>query len=272
MTFKEILNLKKESESSIVVQTKQIKDVNTLTVYEDSAIAKKYPYGKAETIEDEESGRELEIRFCNGKAVILQQGPSGCTAAVTAMLIRDAGKTINIQSVFNCINENNKQMREDLENANFTFVEKRISSVIDLQDNLPAIVAVTISGNHGHVVILDEIGPDFVTIRDPYHGWMVDIKKRDFEDTLSKTENAICDINHLNAPFTNISKSIYVEKEPKRRYPPEGKNLNEVVIQDEGPGPESINSNNSNYANILGSLQKNIDSDDGDHVNVKKEI
>ncbi len=88
--IKEILKLDKKSEDIGVVKTKQRKNAEILTVYQDSAISKKHPYQKSETIEDEEK-YELEVRYSEGKAVILQQGPSGCTAASTAMLIQDAG-------------------------------------------------------------------------------------------------------------------------------------------------------------------------------------
>ncbi len=126
---------------------------------------------------------------------------------------------MNIQWVRNSINEGNEQMMHDLRKSGLTPIEKNFSSLEDLKGFLPAIVSVNIDHN-GHVLILDKIDEDYVTIRDPYHGWMVDVKKQDFRETLSTTEKAIYIKDLPTTYIKNISQSNQFETEPERRFPP----------------------------------------------------
>ncbi len=130
----------------------------------------------------------------NGKSVLLQQATRGCIAAVASMLIADQGSAIDpsalrktnlgddstisaliqaagLQVVISPLSDSNKEQRmQELKTA--------------INKNGPAIVSVD-SGVGSHVVIIDAVSDTFVTIRDPAHGWMVEIRYADFVHSLS---------------------------------------------------------------------------------------
>lgn len=122
----------------------------------------------------------------NGKNVILQQATRGCTAGVSAMLILDNAivdekgkkKLINLMSSRN-ISETSRMLNDltafGLEGKVSCYTD--ISALSEGIEKLGSSIVTVNSGNGSHVIIVDDIKSDAVTIRDPAHGWMVDISK-----------------------------------------------------------------------------------------------
>lgn len=118
----------------------------------------------------------------DGKAVILQQATRGCTAAVAMMLIQDNGGEIDTYTLEETNLGNAETMTALLRKAGFDVLKTDNPTLESLQNAItehgPAIVSLGLASG-GHVVIVDAIDleKNVVTIRDPAHGWMIDIKQ-----------------------------------------------------------------------------------------------
>ncbi|NOH70517.1 hypothetical protein F0225_04055 [Vibrio pectenicida] len=115
----------------------------------------------------------------NGKSIMLQPATRGCTAAVTAMLIYDAGGKINLKRMRKRNLGNDELMLKDFDLAGFQGLATNNFTLEELAQSIkshgPAIVGVN-RGIGGHSIIVDDVQDDYITIRDPAHGWMIDIK------------------------------------------------------------------------------------------------
>lgn len=126
----------------------------------------------------------------NNKAIIQQQATRGCTAAVAAMLILDNGGTYGANNLRNCNLGDDDNMIRDIQRANFTPVKTDVAKgdldALDqlIKQNGSAIVTVQ-SGIGGHVVVVDEITSEKVRLRDPYHGWEIDVNREAFKISFS---------------------------------------------------------------------------------------
>jgi hypothetical protein len=121
----------------------------------------------------------------NNKAIIQQQAVRGCTAAATAMLIKDNGKEPNWSEV----------QRRNLANKEIQLADIRAAAlkpiVVQLKgDLLPALrdaitkkgsAIVSVNGEIGaHVIVVDEVSEKGVRLRDPYHGWEITVTHEAF--------------------------------------------------------------------------------------------
>lgn len=126
----------------------------------------------------------------NSKIVIQQQAMRGCTAAVAAMLIYDAKKPIDINSLQSTNLGNTKSITHLIEQSGLKPIVTELNikdSTDELLSNLQALIQ-----NHGpaivstdndigcHVIIVDEVNADSIHLRDPYHGWSIAVTPKAF--------------------------------------------------------------------------------------------
>lgn len=178
-------NLLKSFPPNITVQTlfPELGKLSTLDAhgyansFEDKEIVKVYPMIHSTQITQEH--RSINVYYTeNKKPIIQQQSTRGCTAAATGMLILEHEKPLDL---FKLSRRNlgikEKQM-QDLKEAGLKPLLSYCKNIADLQVCLKkqgsAIVSVD-SGAGSHAVLLDAINKFFVRIRDPYHGWEVEI-------------------------------------------------------------------------------------------------
>jgi hypothetical protein len=174
-------------------------------------ISKQGAHGYANSFQDEEilhiypvirqeNFKDIPVRYtANNKPIIMQQATRGCTAAVTAMLIYEQTKQFDEHDVLYRNLGNDADKQRDFEKAKVPFITTECFSIEELQSQIikngSAIVSVDSCG--AHVILVDEITEKSVRIRDPYHGWEIDIKRSAFEACWSK-ENRIFQVkrNH----------------------------------------------------------------------------
>lgn len=124
-------------------------------------------------------GRKIQ-RTRDGKAVLQQQAVRGCTTACSAMLLADHGKAVDWAALRARNLGNNESMIREIRSSG---LQEKITKVTSMRGLSSAIeqdgsAIITIENDiGGHVVILDAIFTDLkkVTLRDPYHGWQVEI-------------------------------------------------------------------------------------------------
>lgn len=78
-----------------------------------------------------------------------------------------------------------KLMQEDLIQAGFTPIEDRWHNGLKnlgkiLQKKGPAIVYITDHQIGNHVIVVDRVGRNGITLRDSYHGWQIKVTKAAF--------------------------------------------------------------------------------------------
>ncbi|WP_421234114.1 papain-like cysteine protease family protein [Aeromonas jandaei] len=141
---------------------------------------------------------------------ILQKATRGCTAAVSAMLIADHGG--KIMSEGQMATRNLGDTEAILHDLKTHEIEPMCSNPQNLttlknalEQNGPGIVSVN-SGVGGHVVIVDKVNPETqsVTIRDPAHGWRIDVAEKEFLKSWHKDEPLIQG-NYNKDMATNVS-------------------------------------------------------------------
>lgn len=133
----------------------------------------------------------------DGEWVIQQQAKKGCTAAATAMLIYDHNKEI---SLIDCSARNVNDWIEDLKNAGLEPIwhqweqspENRMEILRHLiEKHGSAIVEIDDKNIKGHVVVVDKVTDEGVSLRDPYHGWAVTVTLDAFDRVLPTLFNLV---------------------------------------------------------------------------------
>lgn len=134
----------------------------------------------------------LSVDFTkNNKPIIQQQATRGCTAGAVTMLIysKDNSGPIDVRDLQMRNLSTDETMIEDITQAGLQPLESECNTIPELRSLLQkhgsAIVTVN-SGVGSHVVVVDEILNDRVRLRDPYHGWEVDIKIDAFKNSWCK--------------------------------------------------------------------------------------
>jgi hypothetical protein len=163
--------------------------------------ARKSIHGETRVFEDHEIARihqpdstkafsssQIEVFFKDGKAILQQQGTRACSAACVAMLILDKGGIPNWQQVRSTNLGNTEMMKFSLQKAQLKPIQTNLSrdqsplSTLQslIEKNGSAIVEIISQSFGGHVVIADQVSPDLkeIRIRDPYHGWMIDVEAK----------------------------------------------------------------------------------------------
>jgi len=130
--------------------------------------------------------KEVEVAYSDGKAVIQQQAVRSCVPTCVAMIALDHGKEPNLDLLFDVNLSNSESEHQWLRKAGL--VPKSI--LVDKTDRLkgylesgPLLLGVS-TNIGGHEIILDALDEKKATIRDPYHGWRIDVKRAAFEDLL----------------------------------------------------------------------------------------
>lgn len=149
--------------------------------YRDHEILKLHP-----SIREINLGKNIRADITdNGKVVIQQQATRGCTAAVAAMLIHDAQKSIDLSALRFTNIGNTRNIENWITKANLTprvtdlgVIRDPDERIITLQklirDHGSAIVS-TDNDVGCHVIVVDEVRKDSVRLRDPYHGWEITV-------------------------------------------------------------------------------------------------
>ena len=126
----------------------------------------------------------------DSKHVIMQTAIAGCSAAVAAMLSMDKGKIFPLKVLQSRSAETSEQIEKDLLSLGFTakktdLKDLKTGSCLDIRklDDLifrygPAIVRILEAySDIAHFIIVDAISfkENTVTVRDPWHGYLMDI-------------------------------------------------------------------------------------------------
>ena len=189
--------------------------------YPDYAILKRYYPVKPMT----QTFNGIEVKYSqNNKPIIRQAATRGCTAAATAMLICEHKKNVNLAYLKSRNLGDDEDMITDIQraglrpiltpcntlmadrntshgyfgrisNALYTIYNRIQCNSLDklkeaIKNNGSAILCVD-KGIGGHVVVVDHITNTHVRIRDPYHGWEIDVSRKDFQESWQKCSNII---------------------------------------------------------------------------------
>jgi hypothetical protein len=165
-----------------------------ITVYQKNEISSEAEYIYSEPIDDDPSIVAKLTR--DGKWVMQQQGKTACTAAVTAMLIKDHYKPIHIENLQSEI-RSDEDVILDLKKAGLKVIPKKYEhepankmDVLqkEIERSGPAIVTIRYEGAGNHAIIVDKISAKGVLIRDPYHGRAITVKHDAFAASLILTD------------------------------------------------------------------------------------
>ena len=145
--------------------------------YEDKEIAKVYPMIDSRQIT--QTHRSITVYYTeNKKPIIQQQSTRGCTAAATGMLILEHEKPLDLVKLSRRNLGNKEKQIQDLVEAGLKPLLSTCKNIAELEECLKkhgsAIVSVD-SGAGGHAILVDAINKSSVRIRDPYHGWEVEV-------------------------------------------------------------------------------------------------
>lgn len=124
----------------------------------------------------------------NGKHLLQQQAQRSCAPSAVSMLSKDLGgkclteemRLINLTAV--------DKIASLIEKAGFQAIEYDLSGdpeprfelLLKLFDSVPGILVLQNTNIGGHCVVLDQIQENEVTFRDPFHGRMITVAKKDF--------------------------------------------------------------------------------------------
>jgi len=174
--------------------------------YSDTDIMHEHKITRTEDI------KGLTIQYTeHGNPIIQQQETGSCAAAVDAMLIYENNKKIN-----HSLSQHSADIMDRTDNikrANLTPLTSKCNSLEELQqllkENGSAIVIVKVRGVNvrggDYGVIVDAITDRSIRIRDPYHGWEVDIKRKAFENSLfyRDSEKVEVEVIQVLKPFSS---------------------------------------------------------------------
>lgn len=139
-----------------------------------------------------ESLDTIVYHFPGNRHIIFQQAANGCTAGASCMLALDHGKRVNIDVMRvrqpSPITQSELDLLDAGLNLDTTLGEQlydvqarsfsKMKLAIDLVTKGPCVTAIQDNGaNVGHAIVLDAINlqDNTATIRDPWHGWMIDV-------------------------------------------------------------------------------------------------
>ena len=122
----------------------------------------------------------------NGKHIVWQQAIRSCVATAISMIALDQGKVFLAKEITYAVANNDKQLRY-IRDAGFKSVVYPLNGFgVEKAKKLEGIIAKSGPGllhlHHpdlkSHMVVLDQISlvKDRVTLREPYHGYMISIR------------------------------------------------------------------------------------------------
>lgn len=166
----------------------------------DSSSAKRNLFLDEEILEVHEAKTTVSLEGISiyqtqsGKWVVQQQSTTGCTAAVTAMILKDHQKDFNVDELFKRTISPEERILSDLANAGLRVISEPFltTSGVDpiahlkqlIDKNGSAIVSFDRDVG-GHVIIVDAITELGVVLRDPYHGWAITVTHNAFRIGIS---------------------------------------------------------------------------------------
>lgn len=141
-----------------------------------------------------EETEQIKVKYTSNKRpIIQQQATRGCTYAAAAMLIHQHKRRFSVSTLKSTNLGDDTSIFHALSTAGLTPFKNRFANLEQLNHAInqdgPAIVSVITEEIGAHEVIVDAVTDTFVLIRDPYHGWEVEIIRSAFEKSWGK--NAI---------------------------------------------------------------------------------
>ncbi|MGO0305698.1 cysteine peptidase family C39 domain-containing protein [Endozoicomonas acroporae] len=154
----------------------------------DHEILKVHQPIRTEFIKESEKFKSVEVKYtCNERPIIQQQATRGCTYAAAAMLMHQHHRTFSVSALKSTNLGNDRLIRRTLSTAGLTPIKTRCSNLEKLANAVykrgSAIVSVGRCKSGGHVIIVDAVTDTSVLIRDPYHGWEIEISRDAFENS-----------------------------------------------------------------------------------------
>ncbi|WBA80772.1 cysteine peptidase family C39 domain-containing protein [Endozoicomonas sp. GU-1] len=146
---------------------------------------------RKEHIQESGKFKPIEVKYtCNGRPIIQQQATRGCSYAVAAMLIHQHHGTVSVSDLESTNLGGDKLIFQALSTAGLSPFKTRHANLEDLASavNRDGSAIVTVSSLAGgmHDIIVDAVTDASVLIRDPYHGWEVEISRDAFKTSWDK--------------------------------------------------------------------------------------
>ena len=131
------------------------------------------------------TSKSIEVKYTlNKRPVIQQQAARGCSYATAAMLILQHNGNFSVSDLLTSNIRSDKSILMALSKAGLSPFKSRFANIGGLTHAVnqygSAIVPVDLESGI-HFVIVDEVKDTSVLIRDPYHGWEVDVLRNAFE-------------------------------------------------------------------------------------------
>ncbi len=167
---------------------------NETVLFHDSEIIEVVKPVKKTTLKQRHCAVDAKFTASN-KAVILQQALRSCGQTCVAMRALDLAVKPNLSGVLYGDLSNNQRRKALIEELDLEATQQTFSASKDYLDQLkdainefgPAIIAIS-SEIFGHCIIVDKVKETTVEIRDPYHGWKIEITKEAFMKRHPSTE------------------------------------------------------------------------------------
>jgi Papain-like cysteine protease AvrRpt2 len=160
-------------------------------VFTEDDILRKYEFTEAVNPYEAFDPR-ITFMKCDDVHVGLQESPEGCSAGVAAMLALDHGKVVNYHEFKSRKAACYARITQDLEGAGLTVKSTPLENLEDpaskelvidrlkasIQENGPTCVRIQpVGSTMAHWVIVDDVSLEqhMVTLRDPWHGYMIGV-------------------------------------------------------------------------------------------------
>ncbi|WP_257286262.1 cysteine peptidase family C39 domain-containing protein [Endozoicomonas sp. SESOKO1] len=161
-----------------------------LLSYSDDEILHVYQPVRTEITRGIEGAKPVEVKYtANERPIIQQQATRGCAYAAAVMLMYQHNKRSFSVNTLISTNLGDSLISQALSSAGLFPFKTRFANLEELalavNRDGSAIVSVSFATG-AHFVIVDAVTDTSVLIRDPYHGWEVDIRREAFEKSWEK--------------------------------------------------------------------------------------
>jgi Papain-like cysteine protease AvrRpt2 len=136
-----------------------------------------------ELLEQNEKAKNAIGVTKDGRHVILQQAVASCVPTSVAMIVLDHGGKPNYESITGTHFADDDDAVNWIKEAGFSAkltllpVTDKIRTLSKcLKENGPGVLSISGKDIGGHDIVLDAIEDEIATIRDPFHGWCIDIR------------------------------------------------------------------------------------------------
>lgn len=161
-----------------------------LLSYSDDEILHVYQPVRTEITRGIEGAKPVEVKYtANERPIIQQQATRGCAYAAAVMLMYQHNKRSFSVNTLISTNLGDSLISQALSSAGLFPFKTRFANLEELARAVnrdgSAIVSVSFATG-AHFVIVDAVTDTSVLIRDPYHGWEVEIRREAFEKSWEK--------------------------------------------------------------------------------------